>query len=94
MEIRRWLARDERDTEAQRELSDSFDGLGDVLLPLGDVAGARDAYQKCLDIRLKLAADETNIRIAGKPSPRSAAAVPCGAGGRLLPKSFAPDAAI
>jgi tetratricopeptide (TPR) repeat protein len=54
---------DPTDAEAHRDLSISYEKLGDVNRQLGNVPAAREAYQKDLDISLKLAqADPTNAR--------------------------------
>jgi Flp pilus assembly protein TadD len=52
---------DPTNAQAQRDLSVSYNKLGDVNLQLGNVPAAREAYQKGLDIFLKLVqADPTN----------------------------------
>jgi len=52
---------DPSNTEWQRDLSVSHNGLGDVAQAAGDLTAARTAYQASLDIRTRLTAgDPTN----------------------------------
>jgi len=56
LEIAEALAeRDPANTEGQRDLSVSHDGIGDVLVAQGDGPGALLAYRKGLEIREALA---------------------------------------
>jgi serine/threonine protein kinase/predicted negative regulator of RcsB-dependent stress response len=52
---------DPHSADAQRDLSASYNKLGDVNLQLGDTAAARDTYQKGLEISQKLAQDDPRI---------------------------------
>jgi tetratricopeptide (TPR) repeat protein len=54
----RLAASDPTDAEAQRDLSISYDKLGDVSLQTGAVQEAVDSYRKALDIRERLAASD------------------------------------
>ena len=55
---RSWRTTIRRTLEIQRDLSVSYQWLGDVNLQLGKTAAARDAYQKYLEIIQKLAHDD------------------------------------
>ena len=57
LEIRKRLAAaDPANTQAQRDLSVSYNKLGDVQVQLGDTQAALKAYQQSLEIRQRLAA--------------------------------------
>jgi hypothetical protein len=60
--IRLQLARDESNAGAQRDVSVSYEKLGDVRMAMNDLAGAREFYEKDLALALKLARDETNVQ--------------------------------
>jgi tetratricopeptide (TPR) repeat protein len=54
----RLAASDPTDAQAQRDLSVSYNKLGDVSLQTGAVQDAVDSYRKALDIRERLAASD------------------------------------
>ena len=62
--IRKLAEADETSAQMQRDLSISYDRLGDVSVAAGDLAGAKRYFEQGLAIRRKLAeADETNAQM-------------------------------